>query len=33
MDPEAQLQGHGVEAPLTHERGIGSAQHIVEMNE
>lgn len=27
--PEAQLQGPSVEASLTHERGLGRAQHIV----
>lgn len=32
-DPAAQLQGYGAEAPLTHEWGLGRAQHIVEMND
>lgn len=26
--PEAQLQERGIEAPLTHEKGLGRAQHI-----
>lgn len=29
MGAEAQPQGPGVEASLTHERGLGRAQHIV----